>query len=135
MADSNIAVTHFSFFQLWRLVVLEPPGVQEHNIPHFKGLINADWKSLSSRAWRKYYYPLHPLEKGHFTPKTAKGVIFIFLNCSWILFWYLSPRFCAELLKIEIFWYSESIFLFKNQFNFSENDFLVRISNQENNFY
>ena len=31
----------FSFIQLWRLVFLEPLGVQRHYVPHFKGLISA----------------------------------------------------------------------------------------------
>ena len=31
-----------SYFQLWRLVIFEPVGVQRHNVPHFKGLISAD---------------------------------------------------------------------------------------------
>ena len=31
----------FSIIQLWRLVFLEPVGVQRRNVPHFKGLINA----------------------------------------------------------------------------------------------
>ena len=29
----------FFFFQLCRLVFLEPMGVQRHTVPHFKGLI------------------------------------------------------------------------------------------------
>ena len=31
--------------KLWRLVFLEPPGVREPNVPHFKGLIISDWNS------------------------------------------------------------------------------------------
>ena len=27
------------YFQLWRLAIFEPVGVQRHNVPHFKGLI------------------------------------------------------------------------------------------------
>ena len=30
---------YFLFFQLWRLVFLEPSGVQRHYVPHFKALI------------------------------------------------------------------------------------------------
>ena len=30
----------FSFFQLWRLIFLEPLGVQRCYVPHFEGLIN-----------------------------------------------------------------------------------------------
>ena len=30
------------FFQLWQLVFLEPLGVPECNVPHFKGLISAN---------------------------------------------------------------------------------------------
>ena len=77
---SSLSRIYFLFFQFWWLVFLEPSGVQERNVPHFKGLIDADWKSSSSRAWRQYYYPPRPLEKGHFTPKMAKGVIFILLT-------------------------------------------------------
>ena len=53
------------------VLTLEPLGVQGRNLPHFKGLINAYWKSPSSRVWRQYYYLPRPLEKGHFTPKMA----------------------------------------------------------------
>ena len=74
----------FFFFQLWRLITLEPLKVQGRNLPHFKGLIDADWKCSSSRVWRQYYYLPHPLEKGHFTLKMAKGGIFIFPNCRWV---------------------------------------------------
>ena len=35
------------FFQLWQLVFLEPLGVREHNVPHFKGLLISD---LNPRA-------------------------------------------------------------------------------------
>ena len=71
----------FFFFQLWRLVTLEPLGVQGRNLPRFKGLIDANWKSSSSRVWQQYYYLSRPLEKGHFTPKMAKGITFILGNC------------------------------------------------------
>ena len=58
---------------------LEPPGVQECNIPHFKGLMieraQAQGRDGNITIWPR------PFEKGHFTPKMAKGVIFIFLNC------------------------------------------------------
>ena len=71
----------FFFFQLWRLVSLQPLEVQGRNLPHFKGLINANWKSSSLRVWRQYYYLPRRLEKGHFTPKMAKSITFIFFNC------------------------------------------------------
>ena len=37
----------FSFFQLWRLAILKPVGIQRCNVPHFKGLImlNLDFKA------------------------------------------------------------------------------------------
>jgi len=40
----------FSNVQLWRLVFLDPVGVQRHIVPHFNGLINPDWNQKSSRA-------------------------------------------------------------------------------------
>ena len=77
----NPKYLHFDF---WFDTPLEQCalGVQGCNLPHFKGLIDADWKSSSPRVWRHYYYLPCPLEKGHFTPKMAKGVTFIFLNCT-----------------------------------------------------
>ena len=38
---------YFSFFQIWQLVILEPLGVQERNVPYFKGLVSAN---LNPRA-------------------------------------------------------------------------------------
>ena len=37
----------FSFFQIWRLAILKPFGVQRRNVPHFKGLImlNLDFEA------------------------------------------------------------------------------------------
>ena len=61
-----------SYFQLWRLAILQPVGVQRHNVPHFKGLIVLYLDSRSSRAWQHFYLLSRPWEKGHFTPKTAK---------------------------------------------------------------
>ena len=108
--------TFFSFFQLWWLAILEPVGVQRHNVPHFKGLIVLYLDSRSSRAWQHFYLPPRPLEKGHFTPKMAK-VAYIFLhdcNC------YLSEKFdrtqnveylfmltgncCFYFFKMTLFW-------------------------------
>ena len=37
----------FSIVQLWQLVFLEPLGVRESNVPHFKGIISAN---LNPRA-------------------------------------------------------------------------------------
>ena len=65
--------TFFSIVQLWRLVFLEPVGVQRHTVPHFKGLINVDWKSSSSRSWQYFFLALRPLEKSHFTPIKGQG--------------------------------------------------------------
>ena len=42
------------------------------NVPHFKGLIALYLDSRSSKAWQHFYLLSRPLEKGHFTPKTAK---------------------------------------------------------------
>ena len=61
-----------SYFQLWHLAILEPVGVQIRNVPHFKGLIVLYLDLRISRAWQYIYPPPRPLEKGHFTPKTAK---------------------------------------------------------------
>ena len=49
--------TFFSFFQLWRLAIFEPLGVQRHNVPHFKGLIVLYLDSRSARAWQHFYLP------------------------------------------------------------------------------
>ena len=55
------------YFQLWRLVFLEPPGLQRHIVAHFKGLINANRNLKSSRVWHHFYLLPHPFENGHFT--------------------------------------------------------------------
>ena len=39
----------FSFFQRW-LAILEPVGVQRHNVPHFKGLIVLGFKESKGMA-------------------------------------------------------------------------------------
>ena len=51
------------------MAILEPVGVQRHNVPHFKGLIKLymDWES--SWVWHHFYLLPHPSEKSHFTPK------------------------------------------------------------------
>ena len=57
----------FLCFQLWRLVFLEPPGVQEHYIPHLKGLISGN---------------LEPTAQGHdstFTSKRPNKLFFVTL--------------------------------------------------------
>jgi len=38
-------------------------------------------------------------------------------------------------IKLDIFQFSETIFKVKNQLNLLKNDFLLRISNWENNIY
>ena len=53
---------YFLFFQLWQLVFLEPPGLQECNVPHFKGLISANSNLKSSKAWQHFYLLLKPHE-------------------------------------------------------------------------
>ena len=78
---SKAWTTCFFFFQLWRFVKDEPLGVQGRNVSHFKGLIDSDWKSLSSRVVREYYYLPRLLEKGHFTPYTAKCPRTFAANC------------------------------------------------------
>ena len=63
----------FSFFQLWRLAILEPVGVQRHNVPHFEGLIVLYLDSRSSRAWHHFYVPHTQKKKAilHLTPATV----------------------------------------------------------------
>ena len=72
-------------FQLWRLVFLEPPGVLRHIIPHFKGLISADWNLKSSRAWQHFYLLPCPFEKGRFRGKMAKRPRMILSSCTYFL--------------------------------------------------
>ena len=76
----------FSIVQLWRLVYLEPGGVQRHTVPHFKGLINANWKYSSSRSWQYSFLALGPLEKSHFTPIKGKGYVIIWTPCKSFIF-------------------------------------------------
>ena len=73
--------TVFLFFQLWQPAILEPVGVQRHNVPHFKGLIvlNLDWRS--SRAWQHFYLPPRFLEKSHFTPKKGQWAVYSARDC------------------------------------------------------
>ena len=54
--------TFFSIVQLWRLVSLDPVGVQRYTVPHFKGLIKLDWNQKRPRAWHHFYYGSRPLE-------------------------------------------------------------------------
>ena len=68
-------------FQLWRLAIFKPVGVQRHNVPHFKGLIILHLDFWSSRAWQYFYYLPRPLEKGHFTPKNGYCVVFCEYSC------------------------------------------------------
>ena len=73
-----------SYFQLWRLAILEPVGVQRHNIPHFKGLIVLYLYLRSSRAWHHFYYWPRPLEKSHFIPINGVCTVCFFHHCtSW----------------------------------------------------
>ena len=62
-----------SYFQLWRLVIFEPVGVQRNNVSHFKGLIRLYLDSRRSSAWQDFYLVPHPFEKGHF--KGRKDII------------------------------------------------------------
>ena len=113
MRKSLLRRIRFFFFQLWRLVSWELLGVQGRNLPHFKGLIDANWKSSSSRMWWQYYYLPRPLEKGHFTPKMAKGVIFIFLNC---ICWYyklMSTKVLPQQDKSLYMWVAHFLIWFK----------------------
>ncbi len=45
----------FTHFQLGRLAVFEPVGVQRHNVPHFNGLIVLYLNSRSLKAWQHFY--------------------------------------------------------------------------------
>ena len=55
--------TVFLLFQLWRTAILEPVGVQRHNVHHFKGLIVHNLDSRSLRAWQHFYLPPRRFEK------------------------------------------------------------------------
>ena len=70
-----------SFFELWRLAIFEPVGVQRHNVPHFKGLIVLYLDSRSSRAWQHFYLPPRPLEKGLFSPKNGYCAVWFEYSC------------------------------------------------------
>ena len=61
----------FSIVQIWRLVFLEPMGVQRLTVPHLKGLIKLYLEPLRWRAWRYFFFAPRPLEKSHFTPKNC----------------------------------------------------------------
>ena len=71
-----------SYFQLWRLAILEPVGVQIHNVPHFKGLIVLYLDLRSSRAWHHFYYWPRPLEKSHFIPVNGVCTVCFFHHCN-----------------------------------------------------
>ena len=73
--------TFFSNVQLWRLVFLDPVGVQRHTVPHFKGLLKLDWNQKRPRAWQHFYPPPRPLEKGHFIRQNLKKSSFFERHC------------------------------------------------------
>ena len=81
----TIETDSFFIFQLWRLAILEPVGVQRPNVPHFKGLIKPNWNQKRPRAWHHFYYGSRPLEKGHFTLK--KGFVAFVLSRT-VELWY-----------------------------------------------
>ena len=56
------------------------------------------------------------------------------MNPGQIVFWYLSPKFARDHLKITNFWFQNSIFSFKNQFEPSKNDFVFWICKQEKTY-
>ena len=64
----------FSYFQLWRLVIPEPLGVQTHNVPHFKGLIsgNLDFEAQGRDSTFTFLHTL--LKKAILLHKRAKGM-------------------------------------------------------------
>merc|ERR1712016_554984 len=86
--------TFFSFFQICRPAILEPVGVQRHNVQHFKGLIVLNLDSRSSRTWQHFYPPPRPLEKSHFTPKKGKWSVYSERDCS-----LSSVHICHALLR------------------------------------
>ena len=73
----------FTYFQLWWLVFLEPPGVQRHVVPHFNGLISADWNLKSSRVWQHFYILSNLLKKAILEGKRAKLPRMILSSCSY----------------------------------------------------
>ena len=66
---------YFLFFQLWRLVFLEPPRVRERNVPHLKGLIS-DKLEPTAQGRNSTFTFLHALLKKailhHKTPKSPR---------------------------------------------------------------
>ena len=70
----------FSIFQVWRLVFLEPLGVQRHTVAHFKGLIYAK-VVLEAQGSDSTFTPCHALlKKAILHPKTAIVRIFFRLT-------------------------------------------------------
>ena len=65
---STKTAVFFAIVQIWRTAILEPVGVQRHNVPHFKGIIKLYMDVKSSMTWHHFYYGSRPLEKSHFTP-------------------------------------------------------------------
>ena len=108
-----------SFFQLWRLAILEPVGVQIRNVPHFKGLIVLYLDLRSSRAWQYIYPPPHPLEKGHFTPKTAKCPRTFVANCILVCllchFYNSLQMFSHYYVSSRIYWEFNALDTFQRQ--------------------
>ena len=98
--------TFFSFFQLWRLAILVPVGVQRHNVPHFKGLIELYLDLRSSRAWHHFYLPPRPKEKGHFTPKTSYCPIWFAPYCMLSFESHLTIIWHRQIITNPFYWWT-----------------------------
>ena len=57
-------------------------GSSETYCTQFKGLFILQQNFDRTKVWQHFYLLPHPCEKGHFTPKMAKGITFIFFNCT-----------------------------------------------------
>ena len=98
----------FTHFQLWRLAILEPLGVQRHNVHHFKGLIVLYLDSRSSKVWQHFYLLPRSCEKGHFRGKTSYCPIWFAPCCNsyWVYFWDIDTQSSEKSL-----WFFETQFL------------------------
>ena len=113
----------FLFCQLWRLAILEPVGVQRHNVPHFKGLIVLYMDSRSSRARQHFYLLPRPFGKGHFTPINSNGLVCSEHHCN--LHFQIEFRILSLhtlLAKTKKKWYIKITFLFEVKAWYSEAD-------------
>ena len=64
-------------------------GVQRRNVPHFKGLINAKVDPEAQGRDTTFTLCHAQLRKPILLLEMAKGVIFIFVNCMYLLLMYM----------------------------------------------